>query len=1120
MIKKIFISLVLLALLIALGAGAALFWLVAIEPGDEISEQNIRNILGRESPVLYNDGTTPLGLFFADAHRKYIYYNEIPKQFIDALIAAEDNRFFTHFGFDAMGIVRAAVKNVQAGRVVQGGSTLTQQTAKNLFKREDRSYKAKLKELLFALRLEYHYSKEQILEFYVNQFYVSGNGLGLGVAARYYFDKTPDQLSLVESAYIAGSVKRPNYYNPFLQKSKQDIEQAKQRGKARVSYVLKKMRELSMIGESQFDQAMAADIPFNKGAVGYSLDYVMELVTEAVASDRVVDTLAVHGIDNIATSGIRIITTVDQAVQKKTLYGLRKQLSYLDVRMRGYERDEVQKELGAIDYDGDSEVEPGAFLFGEIHAISGAGDDLKIEVFLGRHMGTGIIDQEGLVNLADARTKWQKNRWTETSEADTKQLLAQVAEGDKVWVSVRKMLDDGTTLLDLERFPEVQGGAVVMRDGRIISVAGGVENRFFNRAVYGKRTMGSAYKPFVYTAALQLGWDASDMLPNQRDVFVFQNQPYFPRPDHAPESDHVSVAWAGVRSENLASVWLAAHLCDHLNRSQLEEVAGHVGLAPRLVDGEIEPYRAFRTRIRDRYGIIIDQETLREAAYRKTIQNIGPDLIFEGLEAEEEAIKSLHYGLGFDSYMSAINQDLDEGDVGERQEKELLLRKRILKHNFLALGTLRRKLNDYASQPEATWPLSGFGSDPVPADRPALFFDRAANVYLFEMPSLANTSLAPISAARLQQYLAGLDGEGRRSFLQSIRLGGMLSVAAYDYINRQVDREYDQMKKLLPYSMEVLQHVDDYRIMVGLNYLISLGKALGIDSTLEPVLSFPLGSNVVTLLETTRVYEGMVTGTVNTFTEEQGEINNSLAIIDRIESEDGFVLYRADPQRHTVVDPKTRLEIGHILENTVKFGTGRYADQQVKLTGNESQGDQFGDLGLSIPLLGKTGTANNYTNASFLGYLPALGKGGSGLVEEGGYSVGVYVGYDDNKVMRSGTTRVTGAVGALPAWVEIVKAQVAENDYSAGLDTVDLSFYGLNIRRPDHGQMNLGANPDRGGRLRQPPERVDPVDRYRPSIMTFGNLGVDGNSFEVERRFSPYWSMEENAQPADGGPSQ
>ncbi len=1117
MIKKIFFTLFLLVFLVFLGAGGALYWLVVLEPGEEISEDNIRRILGKESPVFYNDGITPLGVFFADAHRQYIEYENIPETFIDALIAAEDNRFFSHFGFDVVGITRAAIKNVQARRVVQGGSTLTQQAAKNLFKRQDRSFQAKMKELIYALRLEYHYSKEQILEFYANQFFVSGNGLGLGVAARYYFDKEPEELTLIESAYIAASVKRPNYYNPFIKRTDEAVDQAKERGKARVAYVLKNMRDLGMIGEYAYNQVSAADVPFNKGSVGYSLDYIMELVTDAVASDQVVEALAIHGIDNIATSGIRVITTVHQTLQQDTLHALRKQLSYLDVRLRGFEREEVQAELSDTEYQGDLKFEKQAFLFGTVVSVKTEEKESEIEVDFGSKVGSGSIDRQGLDRLVDARVKYHKNRWSETSASDYDGLVSQIEPGDKIWASIREIDDDGKAVLDLEKFPLVNGGAIVMQNGRIASVAGGVENRFFNRAVYGKRTMGSSFKPFVYAAALQLGWNSADLLPNKRDVFVFQNQPYFPRPDHKIDNELVSMSWAGVRSENLASVWLATHLCDQLGRLRLEEVASKVGLAPRVVDGEKEPYRLFRSRLRDRYGIIVNQDLLRKAAYHKTLQQIKPDLVFEGLEADYEPLKNLHYGLGFSEFSDQIRAELrSDKTLTDSEKNELILRRNMLKKNFLALSRMRGELQIYLEQ--QTDPSVWINPDTAKNEsgRPQLYYDRLTSSYVFDYPSVVSPEYLRLDKREVQKHLARLDQGSRQVFVEDIRLNGVISVAAHDFVKELVDQEYQYMKKLLPYSMEVLEHVHDYRTLVGLHYLVAFGKALGVESKMEPVLSFPLGSNVVTLLETTRIYEALVTGEVSVFREKNGEMNNVLAILDRIESEDGVVLYRPEAEKKTVVSPKTALAVGHVLENTVKFGTGKYADSHVKLTSDGDGLSGSDEFSLSVPLLGKTGTANRYTNASFFGYLPSLNSDGHSFLIPGGYSVGVYVGYDDNKAMRKGTTRITGAGGALPAWVDIVNSLIRENSYSESLDPVDLSFYGLILKRDPIGQVNIGVSATDGGIIPDPPKKIDEVDRYKPSIMTFGTLEQD-NGFKSSQEFAPFWALEAESPMAAAG---
>lgn len=142
MFKKIFYLSAFFIVFAVTGLGWAFYWYVVLHPGDEIDPANIQRILGKESPVFFNDGKTRLGVFFDQAHRQYVTYEQIPKDFVNALVASEDNNFFSHYGFDPLGIMRAALKNYQMGRVVQGGSTLTQQTAKNLFKRSGRSYQA------------------------------------------------------------------------------------------------------------------------------------------------------------------------------------------------------------------------------------------------------------------------------------------------------------------------------------------------------------------------------------------------------------------------------------------------------------------------------------------------------------------------------------------------------------------------------------------------------------------------------------------------------------------------------------------------------------------------------------------------------------------------------------------------------------------------------------------------------------------------------------------------------------------------------------------------------------------------------------------------------------------
>lgn len=1108
MIKKLFYFFLFLCFS-ALTAGAGgLYWLIVVHPGTEIEASNIEAILGQESPVFYSDNVTKLGVFFDQAHRQYVRYGEIPGNFVNALVAAEDNRFFDHFGFDVLGIARAMVKNIQARRIVQGGSTLTQQTAKNLFKRTERSFKAKLKELLFALRLEYHYPKEKIFEFYANQFYVSGNGHGLGVAARYYFDKKPSELNLVECAFIAGSVKRPNYYNPFIKKTEAGAELARSRAKIRLKYVLDKMFELGMINRAVYGESLASPIGFNQGQVGYSLDYVMEMVKDAVSSTEVLAGLEKHGIDNVSTSGIRIVTTVDKNIQEQALYSLRHDLSRLDVLLRGYEREEVQQEYSQIDYGGDDRLEPGAFLFGTVARVVGKGNEATVVVDFGRKIGSAIIDAQGMNRLVDARAKWKKNIWAKAGEKDLQGLVNQLEAGDRVWVSVRERDDNGDALLDLEKYPKVQGGAIVMKDGAIRAMAGGIENRFYNRAVYARRTMGSSFKPLVFAAALQLGWNSSDLLKNSRDVFVYYNQPYFPRPDHISPFDHVSMSWAGVKSENLASVWLLTHLCDYLNPIQFRDLAEHLDLTPRVVDGETEPYRSYRSRIRDRYGIVVNSDTLNESAYKAAVRNSEADFMFENMVDEYSYFKSLQYGLNFDQYTQQIDEELASlGSSNDRERKELQLRRKILSMNYLVLKELRSELSEYIDRIED--PIGLLRPDLSASDSNAadLFYDRQTGRYVFQPKRLRRPYLDAVNRLNLQEELFALSDLQRERFWQKVHLYGEVSVGGFDLLTKQIDFEHRQLRRELPYSFDVLANVDDFRILVGLKYLIALARQMGIKSDLEPVLSFPLGSNVVSLLEATRMYETIVTGAVTTYGDDPlGDESDSLLIIDHIESADGQVLYRPERHQTTVLGTRGRIGIGHILENVIKFGTGRRADKEVRLAVDKNS--EINSLDLSVPLFGKTGTANRYTNASFFGYLPGLADEFDGLVLKNGYAVGAYVGFDDNTPMRRSTIKISGSAGALPIWIDIVNKLIREHDYAGNFDPVELSFNGLKLKREQAGQINLAADPDNGGRLTSPARKAGETNRYQPSILTFGNLSAGGRYLPA-RQYEPFWRVDD-----------
>ncbi len=1106
-----------LVLLAGITATAGLYYLVVVVDCPEMEESHIASILGRESPVYYRHGEEKIGVLFQGIHRQYLSYDKIPVNFINAIVAAEDDRFFQHHGVDLKGIVRAFIVNLRAGRIVQGGSTITQQTAKNLFKRESRSYKAKLKELLYALRLEYRYSKEKILEFYVNQFFVSGNGHGLGVAARYYFDKDPENLTLLESAFIAGSVKRPNYYNPFTKKTPEAVQRARARAEARAGYVLGKMLEGGMISKAQYEKARASTIVFKRGRMAYALNTIMDLVKDGLADPLVVAALEEHGISNVATSGVRIYTSVDREIQEKALYALRRHLSKLDVRLRGYRREMVQEEYGEQGYRGDTELRPGAFMFGTVRRIEQDQDGVRIYVDLAKKR-LGIIDRQGLEHLLDPLVKYERQRWDSASEEDLPLLLNEIEVGDTVFVSIREITETTTPMLELERYPKVQGAVLVRQNGMIRAMVGGMSNRYYNRAVNARRLMGSTFKPFLFAAAMQLGWSPTDVLDNRRNVFVFMDRPYFPRPDHHSPHDFVSMSWAGVHSENVAAVWLLYHLLDQLTPPRLRELAAHLDMAPRQEEGQQEGYEHFKQRIRDRFGIRIDSEILAQAAYERAVRNLEADFLFEDRADDYQRLKALPYGLHFAVYRQEVLDALDEPDLQNDERKELRFRLSLLGKNFLALqGTAaaleeqRRAIRDRAGRSGL---FAMFSSQPVAESR-GVFVENNHGAVIFTLQQRLPDSWQVLHAEELIRRLDGLEAEQQEAFWGAVLLEDSLRYRDYLLVRRQLARELAELKKARPYSMETLAAVHDYRIMLGLQYLRALGNEAGIRSKLEPVLSFPLGSNVITLAEGVQLYETLITGNRHEPTwltgmsadVEEDVDHTGLAIIERIESPEGKVIYAEETVTTPVLDQRVSRAVDNILQNVVLHGTGRYAGKYVRLhSKDEKKEKQLQETDLVYPLLGKTGTANQFRNAAFFGYVPvSMQEGETSLTLTDGYTVGVYVGYDNNVPMIRKTTHITGSTGALPIWCSVANAILSKEELAEQLDPVDLSFSGLGLDYGDTGHVFVPVLPERGGIVRDSAPVVrGGVPPHGPSILFYGRLSP-GRHFDAERFFLPFW---------------
>ena len=1001
----------LLSVVLAIGGGGAGAWLyqqhVVADPGPHLDRDAILDVISQESPVLYRDGETRIGVFFAREHRDYVAYERIPKAWVQAIVAAEDQRFWDHPGFDAKGIARAMKANVEAGRVVAGGSTLTQQTAKNLFYRPDRSLRAKLVELVDALRLEAHFSKEDILEFYANQFHVSANGRGLGIGARYFFDKDVEDLNTLESAFLAGMVKAPAAYNPFIGKSEARRSAARARAKARTGYVLDRMLVMGALSQTEHARLVEQEIPFKRGTFRYDSSVLLDEVAARLEQEPFPTLFAELGVDNPSTAGIQVVTTLDAAAQREATYSLWHNLSEVGPLLEGQSAAALRLPSSAAPHP-DPDNPP------QVHAFSAAqilGPAEKGGLILDLGGQSCVVGDDGLDRMATVLHRAKaENPYVAAPKGARAELMGALPTGSIVWASVAS-----PGRCDLELRPELQGAVMVLEDGQIRAMVGGNDNRNFNRATTARRQLGSTWKPLVYSAALGLGWAPTDLLDNREGVFTFEGTWYYPRADHQSD-DRVTLQQAGTASENLASIWLLYHLLDRLDARDFRAVADRAGLVP-LAD---ETREAWIERVRDDFGVISTPSRVPEMAFVAAKQEV---LAADGLpEAEAVALRSLYYGRGAEAELARVR---GSGSRSVRARKAAAVT-----NNYLRLASLTEACRGEA---QALRALAKAGADAAddggffgwlsPQAAPPAVPDAATFSNLRVRPSgeglalgcgVESTEAAPWAAPSTALLTSMAVGEGLALAAgETLWLPGGLRASTLDAVGRAAQRRRLVLESADLWDFDSLQHHPDFRALVAMRYLAAYARTLGVESDIPPVLSMPLGAVDISLAEATSMYEGMISGEVSIFEGRRPGIAGistsapatgaRTLLIAEIRDRDGALLYAATPKARAVAPPEAGRLVADILRSVVRFGTGRRALGQVELDH------------VDVPLAGKTGTTNGFKNAAFLGVIP--GVEGGRWEPAAGVTVGVYVGYDDNRPMVKGRTRLAGASGALPAWI-------------------------------------------------------------------------------------------------------
>src|SRR5687768_3832433 len=273
---------------------------------------------------------------FGEERRAVVAIGEVPEALKNAIIAAEDERFYEHAGIDYLGVLRAAYANLVAGGRRQGASTITMQVARNFFLSSEKTLTRKLYEALLAFKIEHSLTKEQILELYVNQIYLGQRAYGFGAASQIYYGKALGELSLAETAMLAGLPKAPSLYNPIANP---------QRAKQRQEYVLRRMAELNYISAEQHDEAVKAPVRAKREVNEYSVhaEFAAEMVRQAIAE---------HFPEDVYTRGFRVYTTIRKADQEAAYVAMRRAVLDYD-RRNGYRGPEGFVQLPAEPKDDD-----------------------------------------------------------------------------------------------------------------------------------------------------------------------------------------------------------------------------------------------------------------------------------------------------------------------------------------------------------------------------------------------------------------------------------------------------------------------------------------------------------------------------------------------------------------------------------------------------------------------------------------------------------------------------------------------------------------------------------------------------------------------------------------------
>lgn len=425
---------------------------------------------------------------FGEMKRSPVLYAEIPDLMIKAVLAAEDDRFFEHPGIDYQGILRAMLNLLLTGEKSQGGSTITMQVARNFYLTREKSFLRKVNEMLLALKIDRELTKKEILELYLNKIYLGNRAYGISAAAQVYYGKPLANLTLAETAMLAGLPKAPSKFNPIINPDRAVI---------RRNYVLERMRELGFISAEDFQQAstdkdtaVLSSLP-SSGEALYAAEMARQAVVERYGEEAYV-------------TGMRIVTTLDSRLQNAAVSALRKGVLNYDRRhgYRGPQRHVDLSKTAAADYL--TQLPPGE--------ASMSGLQVAIITAVAEKSATALLTDGQQIEIAWKGLAWAAPYLSANSRGPAPSKAADAVKAGDI---VRVELQTDKTW-HLTQLPAVEGSLIAIspENGAILALVGGFDfyRSSFNRVTQAYRQPGSSFKPFVYSAALDKGFTPASIV--------------------------------------------------------------------------------------------------------------------------------------------------------------------------------------------------------------------------------------------------------------------------------------------------------------------------------------------------------------------------------------------------------------------------------------------------------------------------------------------------------------------------------------------------------------------------------------------------------------------------------